>query len=322
MRLARAHTKGSRWIVLDAAYHGNTEALVALSPYKFKGPGGAGVDSSVHVAELPDRYRGRWGYEDPDAGERYASDVERCTAEIADEGAQLAALFAESISGCGGQVVYPPGYLAAAATAARAAGGVVVADEVQVGCGRVGTHWWAFEAQGMTPDIVTIGKPLGGGHPVGAVVTTKEIAQSFDSGMEFFNTFGGNPVSCATAAAVLGVVEEERLRENVCAAGDVLISGLRDLAARSDRIGDVRGVGLFVGFVLVKGAGSDAPDATLASEVVECARGRGVLLSTDGPMHDVIKIKPPIVFTPDDSAHLIAVIESSLLEAVSRLESC
>jgi 4-aminobutyrate aminotransferase-like enzyme len=140
--------------------------------------------------------------------------------------------------------------------------------------------------------------------------------------MEFFNTFGGNPVSCATAAAVLGVVEEERLRENVCAAGDVLISGLRDLAARSDRIGDVRGVGLFVGFVLVKGAGSDAPDAALASEVVECARGRGVLLSTDGPLHDVIKIKPPIVFTPDDSAHLIAVIESSLLEAVSRLESC
>ena len=199
---------------------------------------------------------------------------------------------------------------------------MVVADEVQVGCGRVGTHWWAFEAQGLTPDIVTIGKPLGNGHPIGAVVTTKEIAESFDSGMEFFNTFGGNPVSCATAAAVLGVVEEEQLRANARDAGDVLVSGLKELAERSDRLGDVRGAGLFVGFVLVKGAGSDAADAVLATELVECAKARGVLLSTDGPLHDVIKIKPPIVFTPDDSAHLIAVIEASLLEAVSRLESC
>lgn len=317
MRLAMAHTGGDSWVVLDAAYHGNTDALVSLSPYKFLGDGGSGCPENVSVAALPDRYRGEWGYGEVEAGRLYAGDVRRCVDERAAAPGRLAGFFAESISGCGGQVVFPDGYLSSAYAHVRAAGAVVIADEVQVGCGRVGSHWWAFETQGVVPDIVTIGKPLGNGHPVGAVVTTREIADSFDSGMEFFNTFGGNPVSCATAEAVLRVVEDEGLRLNAQESGKALLEGLRRLASSCPRIGDVRGVGLFVGIVFVKDMGSQHPDAALATSVVEGAKRRGVLLSTDGPLHDVIKIKPPIVFLPEDAHYLISVIEDSLAEAIS-----
>jgi 4-aminobutyrate aminotransferase-like enzyme/Ser/Thr protein kinase RdoA (MazF antagonist) len=317
MRLAMAHTGGDSWVVLESAYHGNTDALVALSPYKFRGPGGKGQASNVSVAALPDRFRGEWGYDEAAAGELYAGDVRRCVVERAAAPGSLAGFFAESISGCGGQVVFPDGYLASAYAHVRAAGGVAIADEVQVGCGRVGSHWWAFETQGVVPDIVTIGKPLGNGHPIGAVVTTKEIAASFDSGMEFFNTFGGNPVSCATADAVLRVVEDEGLRLNARAAGEALLEGLRGLAASCPRIGDVRGIGLFVGVVFVTDAASRQPDEALATSVVEGAKRRGVLLSTDGPLHDVVKIKPPMVFLPEDADHLVSVIREALLEATA-----
>ena len=315
MRLARAHSGGSDWVVLGAAYHGNTAALVELSPYKFNGPGGSGGSEHVSVAALPDRYRGEWGYEETNAGELYAEDVLRCVREIKDAGKTLAGFIAESIPGCGGQVVLPNGYLAAAYDHVRSEGGVVIADEVQVGCGRVGTHWWAFETQGVTPDIVTIGKPLGNGHPVGAVVTSAAVARSFDSGMEYFNTFGGNPVSCAMAEAVLKVVENEDLRENARITGERLLYGLRELAGRSPRLGDVRGLGLYIGIVCVTADGDADPH--LAERVVEGARRRGVLLSTDGPLHDVIKIKPPIVFLPDDADHLVSVLDRAFNEAIS-----
>lgn len=193
---------------------------------------------------------------------------------------------------------------------------MAIADEVQTGCGRVGSHWWAFETQGVVPDIVTIGKPLGNGHPVGAVVTTREIARSFDSGMEFFNTFGGNPVSCATADAVLRVVEDEDLRLNAQIAGAALLEGLRHIAVSCPRIGDVRGIGLFAGVVFVKDGDPGQPDAALAADVVEGAKRRGVLLSTDGPLHDVVKIKPPMVFLPEDAHHLVSVIKDALEEAI------
>ncbi|MCH2104632.1 MAG: aminotransferase class III-fold pyridoxal phosphate-dependent enzyme [Planctomycetes bacterium] len=314
-RMVHAHSGRGDWVVIDGGYHGNTEALVELSPYKFNGPGGGGRRGHVHVAALPDRYRGPWGYDLDDAGERYAADVERLVGEVHASDRRVSAFLAESISGCGGQVVFPPGYLAGCYDVVRSQGGLVIADEVQVGCGRVGSHWWAFETQCVTPDIVTMGKPLGNGHPIGAVVTTREVASSFDNGMEYFNTFGGNPVSCAVADEVLKVIEEEGLREGAARTGGILLDGLREMQERHSELGDVRGLGLYLGVVCVRDRESKKPDARLAKAVVEGARARGVLLSTDGMEHDVIKVKPPLVFTEGDAEHLLAVLEEALNDA-------
>ena len=300
LRLARAHTGRERIFVLDAAYHGNTSALVDISPYKFNGKGGRGKPAHVEIMPLPDTYRGP--YRGADAGSRYAAHVADAIHRIGPP----AAFFAESASGCGGQIFYPPGYLAEAFDAVRAAGGVSVADEVQTGFGRAGSHFWMFQTQNAVPDIVTMGKPIANGHPMGAVVTTREIADSFANGMEYFNTFGGNPVSCAAALAVLDVIRDEGLQENARATGDYLLAGLRDLAARNPLVGDVRGRGLFLGIELTAGAAE-------ASALVDRMKDRGVLLSTDGPLHNVIKIKPPLVFDRHDADTLLAGLERVLL---------
>lgn len=318
-RLVKAHAGAGDWVVLDAGYHGNTDALVDLSPYKFSGAGGGGCPEHVLVAELPDRHRGRWGYEVADAGARYARDVARLLDEGESAGRAAAAFMAESIPGCGGQLVLPDGYLAECYAAIRSKGGLAIADEVQVGCGRVGSHWWAFETQGVVPDIVTVGKPLGNGHPIGAVVTTRAVAESFDAGMEYFNTFGGNPVSCAIADEVLKVIEEEGLRENALSAGAAMLEGLVELGKRHEGIGDVRGLGLYLGVACVKEDGSKEPNAALAKDVVERARARGVLLSTDGMDHDVIKMKPPLVFDVSDAAHVLAMLDESFEDAKTNL---
>jgi 4-aminobutyrate aminotransferase-like enzyme len=215
---------------------------------------------------------------------------------------------------CAGQIEPPPGYLSAAYGAVRAEGGLTIADEVQVGLGRVGTHFWGFEAQGVVPDIVTVGKPLGNGHPLGAVVTTPEIAAAFDNGMEYFNTFGGNPASCAAGLAVLDVVRDEGLQANALAVGERLIDGLKELAARHPALGDVRGRGLFLGVELVRRDGDLEPDGELADHLVQRARERGVLLSTDGPHHNVIKIKPPMVFQAGDADRVVALLDELLEE--------
>jgi len=246
LRLARTATDRRDVVVIDSAYHGNTGALVELSPYKFDGRGGVGKPDYVHVAPAPDLYRGPFRYGDPDAGERYAEGVAAQLTAAAAAGRPAAAFLAESVPGCAGQIVPPEGYLRSAFEHTRAAGAVCVADEVQVGFGRVGTHWWGFDVQGAAPDIVTLGKPIGNGHPLGAVVTTRAIADAFDNGMEYFNTFGGNPVSCAIGLAVLDVIEDEGLMENARVAGERFQAGLRELAASHPIIGDVRGLGLFI----------------------------------------------------------------------------
>jgi len=312
LRLARAHTKGSQLLVLDSAYHGNTSSLVEISPYKFNGKGGAGRPAHVQVMPLPDVYRGP--YRGPDAAARYAAHV----ADVARRTDKLAAFFCESASGCGGQVFLPPGYLAESFAAVRAAGGVCVADEVQTGFGRAGSHFWMFETQGVEPDIVTMGKPIANGHPMGAVVTTREIADSFANGMEYFNTFGGNPVSCAAALAVLDVIRDEGLQGNARATGDYLLGGLRDLAARHPLIGDARGWGLFLGLELVRDRETREPAAQEASNLVDRMKDLGVLLSTDGPLHNVIKIKPPIVFSRADADVLLSRLDLALKEARPR----
>ncbi len=281
LRLARAHTGRDGAIVVDTAYHGNTNALIDLSPYKFDGPGGRGKPAHVTVLPLP-------GGETP-----------RCP-----DGA--GAFFCESALSCAGQVILPPGYLRRIYAQVRAAGGVCVADEVQTGFGRAGSHFWMFETQGVVPDIVTMGKPIGNGHPLAAVVTTPEIAASFANGMEYFNTFGGNPVSCAVGLAVLDVIRDEGLQENARETGEYLIAGLRELQARHPAITDVRGLGLFLGF--------ETPAEAVATELVNRMKDRGVLLSTDGPRHNVIKIKPPLVFRRPEADLLLDRLDATLAE--------
>ncbi len=290
LRLARAHTGRNGVIVVDTAYHGNTNALVDISPYKFNGRGGRGCPPHVQVVPMPDVYR----------GVQYAGTV----AEAARHGS-AAAFICESALGCGGQIILPPGYLRDAFKAVRQADGVCIADEVQTGFGRAGSHFWMFETQGVIPDIVTMGKPIGNGHPMGAVVTTPEIAASFANGMEYFNTFGGNPVSCAVGLAVLDVIREEGLQENAHTTGEYLMAGLRELACRNPLIGDVRGQGLFIGIELVRDRETLEPAAAEAEALVNRMKDRGILLSTDGPNHNVIKIKPPIVFSRADADLLL-----------------
>ncbi len=317
LRLARAATGRPDVATVDVAYHGNTQRLIEVSPYKFAGPGGAGKRDDVQVVPLPDPYRGAHRGTDTQVADAYLAEARSVLEASATAGHRAGALIAEAIPSVAGQVVPPAGWLAGLFDAARAVGTVPIADEVQVGFGRVGVDTWGFAAQGALPDIVTMGKPIGNGHPLGAVVTTRPIADAFANGMEYFNTFGGNPVSSAIGLAVLDVVEEEGLREHARVTGERLIVGLRELAARHEAIGDVRGMGLFIGIDLVRDRGTRDPDPDLARTLADVAAERGVLLSTDGPFHNVMKIKPPLVFSAADADRLVETVDAILGEAVS-----
>jgi len=301
LRLARTHTGRDDIVVLDAAYHGNTTTLIDISPYKFNGPGGKGKKPWVHVAPIPDDYRGPYKRGDAHAGAKYARHVEEILEHV-----KPAAFIAESLPSVGGQIVFPPGYLSAVYKSVREAGGVCIADEVQVGFGRLGHYFWGFEMQGVTPDIVVLGKPIGNGFPLGAVITTPEIAASFDNGMEFFSTFGGNPVACAAGLAVLEVLDEERLQENAREVGDYWLKALRGMD--HELIGDVRGSGLFLGIELVRNRATLEPASAEASRVVNRLRERGILAGTDGPHHNVIKLRPPLCFRKEDADRFVEVL--------------
>jgi 4-aminobutyrate aminotransferase-like enzyme/Ser/Thr protein kinase RdoA (MazF antagonist) len=303
LRLARTHTNRRDVVVLDHAYHGNTQTLIEISPYKFNRKGGKGKPPTTHVAPIPDVYRGPFKADDPLAGTKYAALVDQLVAGISP-----AAFIVEPLPGCAGQIVLPDGYLPAAFAAVRAAGGVCIADEVQVGFGRVGSHMWGFETQGVVPDVMTFGKPAGNGHPLAGVVTTPEIAHSFANGMEYFNTFGGNPVSCAIGLEVLNVLQEERLQEHALAVGDFLLDSLRQLQACHPLIGDVRGRGLYIGIELVRNRETLEPATREAKELINRARRRRVLLSTDGPFDNVIKIKPPLVCNRQNAEEVVRVL--------------
>jgi 4-aminobutyrate aminotransferase-like enzyme len=301
LRLARAATGRRDTIVLDAAYHGNTTSLIDISPYKHAGPGGAGAPDWVHVAPLPDVYRGPFRANDPEAGAKYAAGVGALIEAMAQGGRRPAAFVAETCPSVGGQLVFPPGYLANVYEMVRAAGGVCIADEVQTGLGRMGTSFWAFESQGVVPDIVVMGKPLGNGHPIGAVATTRAIADAFDNGMEFFSTFGGNTVSCAAGIAVLDVLRDEHLQEHARVVGQRLLSRLRPFGDRYSMVGDVRGSGLFLGVELVHDRATLEPAGAEASFIANRMRERGVLIGTDGPHYNVLKIRPPMPFSLADA---------------------
>ncbi|MBW7883124.1 MAG: aminotransferase class III-fold pyridoxal phosphate-dependent enzyme [Caldilineaceae bacterium] len=305
LRLARTATGRQDVITLDVAYHGHTQALIEVSPYKHDGPGGKGRPPHVQKVIMPDPYRGPYTGYTIESGRRYAAHVQQAIEQVIAQGRNVAAFICESLMGCGGQIVFPDGYMDAAFRHVRAAGGLCIADEVQVGFGRAGTHFWGFETQGVVPDIVTMGKPAGNGHPLAVVATTPAIADRFANGMEYFNTFGGNPVSCAIGLAVLDVIEQEHLQENARTVGTYLLKGLRELANRYPLIGDVRGLGLYIGAELVLDQETMEPAGDHASYVANRLRDHGVLLSTDGPFHNVLKIKPPIIFSRADADHML-----------------
>lgn len=314
LRMARNHTDRQGVVAMDWAYHGHLLSLQQVSPYKYKRKGGKGRPAFTGEAALPDAYRAPADWPKAEIGRRYAESVGRAAAEIEAAGYPPAAFIAESLPSSAGQIVLPEGYLAAAYAAARAAGALVIADEVQIGFGRIGSHMWAFEAEGAAPDIVTMGKPIGNGHPMAAVVTTREIADSFNNGMEYFNTFGGNPVSCAVGLKVLEILERDRLRENALRLGNDLLSRMGCLMEKHDLIGDVRGRGLMLGIELVEDRRTKAPATQAASRLVEFCRRNGVLLGTDGPADNVIKMRPAMVFTARDADFLMQVLEAGFAE--------
>lgn len=314
LRMARTHTGAKDVIALDWAYHGHTQALIDVSPYKYKRKGGKGRPGTTWEVPLPDSYRAPEGWPKAEIGRRYARPVAEIASTLAKEGRGIAAFIAESLPSSAGQIVLPDGYLKAAHEAARAAGAVVIADEVQIGFGRVGSHLWAFETQEATPDIVTMGKPIGNGHPMAALVTTEEIAARFANGMEYFNTFGGNPVSCAVGLKVLEIIQRDGLLRNASAIGADLLARMRALMDKHAVIGDVRGLGLMLGIDLVKDRRSKVPATERAARVVERCRELGVLMGTDGPYDNVIKLRPALIFSRANADHLMQVLEQAFAE--------
>ncbi|MCU0647310.1 MAG: aminotransferase class III-fold pyridoxal phosphate-dependent enzyme [Gemmatimonadaceae bacterium] len=312
LRLARTHTGGRDMITPDHGYHGNTTGAYDLSAYKFNKPRGGGRPEWVHLVPVADAYRGP--YRDADAGARYAAHVDDAIAAVHARGARLAGFIAETFPSVGGQIIPPPGYLRGVHDRVRAAGGVCIADEVQTGLGRLGAVTWGFAQQEAMPDIVVLGKPLGNGHPLGAVVTTRAIAESFDNGIEFFSTFGGSTLSCRIGLEVLRIVREERLQENAAHVGARLLDGLRALQTRHTAIGDVRGMGLFIGVDLVTDRTSRDPATALARYVVNRLREERVLVGTEGPADNVLKIRPPLTIGAADVDWLVSVLDGVLGE--------
>jgi len=304
IRMARYYTNAKDMIVLDAAYHGHTNTLIDISPYKHDGPGGKGTPDWVHKAMIADDYRGPYKRNDPDAGKKYSDNVKEVIEGIKKENKNLAAFICEVVPSVGGQIFFPDDYLGLVYKYVREAGGVCIADEVQTGFGRIGTHMWAFEKYNVIPDIVILGKSIGNGHPLAAVITTQKIADAFNNGMEFFSTFGGNPVSCAAGKAVLEVLEKENLMQNALEVGNYLLERLKPLVDKYDMVGDVRGSGLFLGVEMVKDKTTLEPAVEEASFISNRLREKGVLLGTDGPYHNVVKIRPPMPINLEDAKYL------------------
>jgi alanine-glyoxylate transaminase / (R)-3-amino-2-methylpropionate-pyruvate transaminase len=307
MLMARASTGNYDLIALRNAYHGGNASgmgATAHSNWKYNVPHSFGV----HHALSPYPYRGTFGYDDPDAGKKYADDVKQLI-DYATPG-KVAGFIAESIQGVGGFVEFPQGYLKQTYEYVRAAGGVCIADEVQTGFGRTGTHFWGFETQGVIPDIVTMAKGIGNGCPLAAVVTTPKIAQSL-MGKVHFNTFGGNPVVTAIGKAVLEVIEKENLQTNSLKMGGVILAGLNKLKEKHKIIGDVRGRGLMLGIEMVKDRTTKAPASAECAQVLENARELGLLIGKGGLWGQTIRFAPPMCITQADADFTLAVLDEA-----------
>jgi len=315
IRMVKANTGQRDIIASEIGYHGNANMCIDISSYKFDGKGGSGSPKHTHIFPLPDAFRGKFSGEN--TAQKYAEEVKKQIDTIQKKGRGVGAFIIEPIISCGGQIELPEGFLAKAYKHIREAGGLCISDEVQVGCGRMGKTFWGFQLHNVVPDIVTIGKPLGNGHPIAAVACTQEVAEKFANGMEYFNTFGGNPVSCAIATEVLRTVKREKLQENALAIGEFLKTELKILSKDFPIIGDVRGQGLFLGIELV-----DANLNPLAAQTDYLAnrmKDHGILMSTDGPDYNVLKIKPPLVFTKQNAEELIFYLRKIVAENFMQL---
>jgi 4-aminobutyrate aminotransferase-like enzyme len=307
LRIARTVTGGNGVIVTDHSYHGNSQAISEIStedntaemrpPY-------------VVAVPAPDRYRGR--YRDDDAAARYAAHVDDALALFKSRGIKPAALVLDTIMSSDGIVAVPPTYLTRVTGSIRAAGGLFVADEVQPGFARTGEYFWGFQRDGVVPDIVTMGKPMGNGQPVAATVSRGDIVRTFATQANYFNTFGGNAVSAAAGLAVLDVIENERLQENALAVGRHLVDGLHRLAGRHECVGDVRGTGLFLAVELVEERASRNPATQAAAQIVDELRKQGVLTNTIGPYDNILKLRPPMVLSKEHADMFLDILESVL----------
>jgi 4-aminobutyrate aminotransferase-like enzyme/Ser/Thr protein kinase RdoA (MazF antagonist) len=306
-RIARAATGRSGAVVTAHAYHGLTVATHALSPEEW-----AAGERPAHVATIPapDGYRGPYRREQDGWAERYAARIDEAAAGLGDSG--FAAIYLDPGFTADGILAPPPGYLREAARRARALGGLLIADEVQTGHGRSGSNLWSFQAAGIEPDMVVMGKPMGNGFPVAALVVRSEILQAVPRQTELFSTFGGNPVACAAALAVLAVIEDENLVRGAADVGGYLRQGLAELADRHALIGDVRGDGLLIGVELVGDRQARTPAAAQARAVTEAARELGILLGTTGPDGNVLKIRPPLVFRREHADLLLQTLDEVL----------
>lgn len=305
LRIARAHTGAQGLIVTRWAYHGVTQTIAEASPSL-----GAGMrlGDAVRTVDLP--------LLAPPAqiGPRFAAGVRAAIADLHAHGLAPAALLVDTVFSSDGVLTDPPGFLAEAVAAVRAAGGVLIADEVQAGFGRSGDKFWGFARHGLVPEIVSMGKPMGNGHPVAGVAVQPAVLQAFGDQCRYFNTFGGNPVAMAAAGAVLDVIAQQGLQANAQRVGALLRDGLRSLAARHRCIGPVRGTGLFIALDIVQPDGSGAPDAPLTLQVVNGLRQRGVLLSATGQAASALKIRPPLVFEPAHATLLVDTLDRLLTD--------
>jgi 4-aminobutyrate aminotransferase-like enzyme/Ser/Thr protein kinase RdoA (MazF antagonist) len=311
-RLAKAHTGNAGAIVMEDAYHGTTDAVYELSPAEQ----GEGRPLAEHVAAVPapDGYRGKFRKDDPQYADRYAKRIDHAIATLDAQGFAPAAFYLDLILSSNGILVPPQGYLSAAFEKVRAAGGLCVADEVQSGFGRTGDHFWGFSTHDVVPDIVTLGKPIGNGYSMAAVVTRPEIVASLIEESEFFSTTGGNPVACEVGLAVLDVLEREGLQERAAIVGAQLRSHIEELAIQHPVIGEVRGAGLYIGVELVRDHSTLEPAAEEAAAIVNRMRDQGVLVGIAGPNANVLKIRPPLVFDESHAIQLTDALEAALRE--------
>jgi len=315
IRMVKAATGERDIIASEVGYHGNSNMCIDISSYKFDGKGGKGAPKHTHIFPLPDSFRGK--YRGKSSGENYAEEVKKQIKKIQGKGRNVGGFIIEPIISCGGQIELPEGFLSKSYKYIRESGGICISDEVQTGCGRMGKTFWGFQLHNVVPDIVTIGKPLGNGHPLAAVACTQEVAEKFANGMEYFNTFGGNPVSCAIGTEVLRTIKREKLQKNALIVGEYLKSELKKLAIDFPIIGDVRGQGLFLGIELVDGKMNplEAQTDYLANRM----KDYGILMSIDGTDHNVLKIKPPIIFSKENAAELIFYLKKILAEDFMKL---
>lgn len=316
LRLARAHTGAKGMVTPDHGYHGNTTGAIDISAYKFNKPGGVGQADWVELVDVANDYRGAFRRDDPDRAAKFAGLVDPAIARLKQKGQGLAGFIAETFPSVGGQIIPPPGYLSAVYEKIRASGGICIADEVQTGLGRLGEYYFGFEHQNVVPDIVVMGKPIGNGHPLGVVATTREIADSFDNGIEFFSTFGGSTLSCRIGKEVLDIVDDEGLQENARVMGARLINGLKALQQKYDCVGDVRGMGLFVGLELINPDGSEATE--ICAYVKNRMRDNRILIGSEGPKDNILKIRPPLTIARDDVDMITTILDQVLGEVERR----